>query len=34
MPIHDSSAVVVVETFDLVDELYQGFVDLEGENVV
>jgi hypothetical protein len=27
MPVHDSSAVVVVETFDLSDELYQGFFD-------
>jgi hypothetical protein len=27
MPVHNSSAVVVAETFDLLDELYQGFVE-------
>jgi hypothetical protein len=27
MLVHDSSAVVMAETFDLLDELYQGFVD-------
>jgi hypothetical protein len=27
MPVRNSSAVAVAETFDLLDELYQGFVD-------
>jgi hypothetical protein len=31
MPAHDSFGVVVVETFDLLDELYQGFVDWKDE---
>jgi hypothetical protein len=31
MPIHGSSAVVEAETFDLLDELYQGFADWKEE---
>jgi hypothetical protein len=27
MPVHGNFAVVVADTFDLFDELYQGFAD-------
>jgi hypothetical protein len=31
MPVYGSSAVVVAETFDLFDALYQGFADWKDE---
>jgi len=31
MPVHGSPAVVMAETFDLLDELYQGFADWKDE---